>query len=58
MNDLKDDIIELILVLLDESQLLTNENSYVEDYKGLVHYAGDRGDRYFKIELIEVDQKD
>ncbi len=55
---LKRAILRLIGDAIDEQTLYPQEdndhNSFVEMAEGVLHYAGDCGDRYFRLDLVET----
>lgn len=54
-GELKFHLLRLVGASIDE-QSIDVGNSFVEMDEQVIHYAGDAGDRYFKVTLQEVDQ--
>jgi hypothetical protein len=52
-GELKLQLLQLIGNSIDETSISTG-NSFVEMDQQVIHYAGDAGDRYFKVILQEV----
>lgn len=50
---LKIKLVQLISDCIDEESI-PEVNSFVEMDRGVIHYAGDGGDRYLKVTLTEV----
>jgi len=46
-------LMDLIGASIDETQIAVG-NSFVEMDQAVIHYAGDAGDRYFKVTLEET----
>ena len=55
---LKCSLINLIGAAIDETSAPGVENSFVEMENAVIHYAGDGGERYFRVLLIESDGSD
>ncbi len=54
-DQLKWYLLRLIGDAIDEESIYVG-NSFVEMDEAVIHYAGDAGDRYFKVTLTEVDE--
>ncbi len=52
--NLKANLLRLIGAAIDEASVPNVENSFVEMDERVIHYAGDGGERYFRVVLVET----
>ncbi|MGR3174302.1 MAG: hypothetical protein ACUZ8N_06850 [Candidatus Scalindua sp.] len=58
LDELKIAIVSFIGDTIDEERIPGIDNSFVEMDQGVIHYAGDGGERYLRITLTEVGEEE
>lgn len=53
-NDLKRKLMDTIGAAIDEASVIGVENSFIEMDQAVLHYAGDGGERYFRLTLTDA----